>query len=85
MALEATAQQMLLALTAHLHQHFGTAWMPDFNIMDYLQNVPWGTVVHETDESPKPTAVISAVAVLPPKGLRQGVDCDRALGCALGH
>jgi hypothetical protein len=54
MAWEATAQEMLLPLTAHLHQHFGTAWMPDFNIMDYLTNVSFGTVVRETGETPDP-------------------------------
>jgi hypothetical protein len=44
---EATAQQMLLPFTAHLHQHFGTAWMPPFKIVDYLADVPWGTVIGE--------------------------------------
>ena len=46
-AAEATAQQMLLLFTAHLHRHFGTAWMPPFKIVDYLANVPWGTVIRE--------------------------------------
>jgi hypothetical protein len=46
-AIEATAQEMLMPLTARLHQHFGTAWLPDFNIVDYLMDVPWGTVIRE--------------------------------------
>jgi hypothetical protein len=44
-AVKATPRQMLMPFTAHLHQHFGTAWMPDFRIIDYLADVPWGTVV----------------------------------------
>jgi hypothetical protein len=55
-AVEASPQQILMPLTAHLHQHFGTAWMPNFNIVDYLADVPWGNVVRErvdrTDPSP---------------------------------
>jgi len=42
-----TPQQILMSLTTHLHQHFGTAWMPDFNIENYLTNRPGGTVVRE--------------------------------------
>jgi hypothetical protein len=45
MAVEATPQQILMPLTAHLHQHFGTAWMPPFNILDYMRDLPWGTSV----------------------------------------
>lgn len=46
-AFNATPQQMLMPFTAHLHQHFGTAWMPPFKIVDYLANVPWGEAVCE--------------------------------------
>jgi hypothetical protein len=59
-AVKATPQEMLMPLTAHLHQHFGTAWMPDFKIVDYLADVPWGTVVVERvqdDGSPGATSV----------------------------
>jgi hypothetical protein len=45
MAVQATPQQVLMPLTAHLHEHFGTAWMPPFNIRDYMANAPWGTAV----------------------------------------
>ena len=51
MAVEATAQQLLMPLTAHLHEHFGTAWMPPFKIVDYLADMPWGTVIRERIES----------------------------------
>ena len=50
-AVQATAQQLLLPLTAHLHQHFGTAWMPYFRIADYLADVPWGTLARERIET----------------------------------
>ena len=59
-AAEATPQQVLMALTAHLHQHFGTAWMPNFKIVDYLADVPWGTVVCEREQT----------AEAPPEGSR---------------
>ena len=60
MAVEATPQQMLIPLTAHLHQHFGTAWMPYFKILDYMTDLPWGTVVRarvQTADHPPPEAV----------------------------
>jgi hypothetical protein len=56
-AVKATPQQMLLPLTAHLHQHFGTAWMPDFKIVDYMTDLPWGTVARaraQTADRPPP-------------------------------
>jgi hypothetical protein len=45
MAVQATPEQVLLGMTAHLHQHFGTAWMPPFKIVDYMADTPWGTPV----------------------------------------
>jgi hypothetical protein len=53
-AYTATPQQMLMPLTAHLHQHFGAAWMPDFRIVDYLTDVSWGTAVREGIPAPDP-------------------------------
>jgi hypothetical protein len=47
MVVEATAQQLLMPLTAHLHEHFRTAWMPPFTIVDYFANMPWGIVIRD--------------------------------------
>jgi len=43
MEVKATPQQILMALIAHLHIHFGTAWMPPFKITDYMTDAPWST------------------------------------------
>lgn len=40
-SIEASPEQVLMHLTAHLHQHYGTAWMPYFDILQYLQG-SWG-------------------------------------------
>jgi hypothetical protein len=59
-AIQATPQQLLMPPTAHLYQHFGTAWMPYFRIVDYLANVPWGTLLRERVETVEPQTPASA-------------------------
>lgn len=44
-AFEATPQEMLMPLVAHLNMHFVTAWMSALKITDYMPNDTWGRVV----------------------------------------
>jgi hypothetical protein len=44
-AFEATPQEMLMPLVAHLNNHFVTAWMSALKITDYMQNDTWGRCV----------------------------------------
>ncbi|WP_367321802.1 DUF6602 domain-containing protein [Streptomyces sp. HUAS ZL42] len=43
-AIEATPQEMLMPLVAHLNMHFVTAWMSALKITDYMPNETWGRV-----------------------------------------
>ena len=49
----ALPEQVLLMLSMHLHHHFGTAWMPPFDIMGYIpEDLPLGELVREKIELP---------------------------------
>jgi hypothetical protein len=51
--ISALPQQVLLMLVMHFHHHFGTAWMPDFDIMGYIPNeLPLGTIKRERWDLP---------------------------------
>ena len=41
-ALVAKPGQVLMHLTAHLHEHFANAWTPGFRILDYFQHASFG-------------------------------------------
>jgi hypothetical protein len=43
-AIDATPQQVLMSLTMAVHEHYGTAWMPPFNLQAYLSEGELGTV-----------------------------------------
>jgi hypothetical protein len=72
MAVEATPQQMLIPLTAHLHQHFGTAWMPYFKILDYMTDLPWGTVVARGADGGPPATGSRLTTTKPAQPLNSG-------------
>lgn len=38
----AEPKQVLLAMLMHLHELYGTAWSPEFRIIDYLGTIPLG-------------------------------------------
>jgi hypothetical protein len=40
---DAEPGQVLMSLTLHLYEHFGTAWTPEFRIIDYFGQAPLGT------------------------------------------
>lgn len=42
-SIDSTPEQVLVALTSHLHEHLATARMPPFRIRDYLGQASWGT------------------------------------------
>lgn len=42
-SLDAEPGQVLMSLTLHLYEHFGTAWTPEFRIIDYFGQAPLGT------------------------------------------
>jgi hypothetical protein len=41
-ALDANPGEVLLHLTAHLHEYFARAWTPGFRILDYVGKAPFG-------------------------------------------
>jgi hypothetical protein len=56
-SLEAEPGQVLMSLTLHLYEHFATAWMPEFRIIDYFGQAPLGTPGLKWGyESPEPNA-----------------------------
>lgn len=50
-AVEASADRILMPLTAHLHEHFATAFMPRFRITDYMTGAEWGTRLRKWSRS----------------------------------
>jgi hypothetical protein len=42
MPIDATPEQVLMQLTAHLHEHYSTAFTPGFRIRDYFGEAPMG-------------------------------------------
>ncbi|MEU2498072.1 DUF6602 domain-containing protein [Streptomyces pseudogriseolus] len=52
-AFEATPQEMLMPLVAHLNSHFVTAWMSALKITDYMSNETWGRCVAAWPPSPQ--------------------------------
>jgi hypothetical protein len=54
-SLDAEPGQVLMSLTLHLYEHFATAWMPEFRIIDYFGQAPLGTLGSKWDlEPPEP-------------------------------
>ncbi len=52
-AFSGTSGSLLLALLFHLHQHFGTAWMPAFRVLDYMKHIQFGKAV-SVSNPPRP-------------------------------
>ena len=44
-----------MSLTLHLHEHFATAWTPEFRIIDYFGQSPLGTFGLKWDFEPQDT------------------------------
>jgi hypothetical protein len=56
-SLNAYPGQVLMSLTLHLYEHFGTAWTPEFRIIDYFGQAPLGTSGLKWDlEPPEPSS-----------------------------
>jgi Domain of unknown function (DUF6602) len=51
-SIDADPGQVLLSLTGHLYEHFGTAWTPEFRIIDYFGHAPLGTFGSKWDFVP---------------------------------
>jgi len=56
-SIDADPGQVLMSLTGHLYEHFGTVWTPEFRIIDYFGQAPLGTFGLKWDlESPEHSA-----------------------------
>ena len=52
-SLDAESGQVLMSLTLHLYEHFGTAWTPEFRIIDYFGESPMATFGLRWDFEPE--------------------------------